>query len=362
MIFSCWGAVAAVLESRAGVNQLLIDLGGKQEKALNYEDLTGPVEIGDRVLVNTTAVNLGLGTGGFHVVMANDRNQAHSPLEPGHIVKLRYTPSQTAVLAAEEQDSPYHEELSRFQSLAGTPVVVTTLHSTLPSIAAAAKSLTGPGTRVVFVMTDGAALPMALSRLVPELKEKGLIDATVTSGHAFGGDLETVNIYTGLMAARQVLKADVVIAGMGPGIVGTGTELGFSGVEQGEIINAVHILGGRPVACLRVSFADPRPRHRGISHHSLTVLSRIALVPAFVAVPELPEPEEQYIRKQVDEHELGTKHKLVWATGRLGIEGLAAAGVKVTTMGRSPAQDPAFFLAAGAAGTVAGRLLAEPLT
>src|SRR5437867_2163889 len=56
-------------------------------------------------------------------------------------------------------------------------------------------------------------------------------------------------------------------------------------VEAAMALNAAGVLGGRPVAALRVSFADPRERHRGVSHHSLTALGRVALLPAHVAVP-----------------------------------------------------------------------------
>lgn len=358
MISSCWGEVIAIVQNRPGVTEVLVDIGNGPEKALNYDDLTGTIQAGDRVLVNTTAVLLGLGTGGYHIVMGNSSRGHSAPRFAGHIMKLRYTPVQTAVLAAEEQDSPYHEELREAQSLESVPVVVATLHSQLAPIAAAFKSVAGRGSRVVFVMTDGAALPLGLSRLVPELKEKGLIDGTITTGHAFGGDLETVNIYTGLLAARQVLRADVIVVAMGPGIVGTGTRFGFSGVEQGEIINAVHILQGRPIACLRLGFADPRPRHQGISHHSLTVLGRITLVPAWVPVPVLPDREAACIREQLDAHQIGDKHRLVWLDGRPGLDGLAATGIQVTTMGRTPEQEPAFFLSAGAAGVLAARLAA----
>ena len=36
---------------------------------------------------------------------------------------------------------------------------------------------------------------------------------------------------------------------MGPGIVGTGTKYGFSGIEQGQIIDAINTLSGRANYC-----------------------------------------------------------------------------------------------------------------
>ena len=109
----------------------------------------------------------------------------------------------------------------------------------------------------------------------------------MTTGQSFGGDLETVTVHTGLLAARHVLGADIAVIAQGPGNLGTGTRWGFSGVAAGEAVNAVAALGGRPVASLRISDADPRMRHRGVSHHSLTAYGRVALARADVVVPAL---------------------------------------------------------------------------
>ena len=135
-------------------------------------------------------------------------------------------------------------------------------------------------------MTDQGALPLAFSRSVAELAEAGLLAGTVTVGQAFGGDLEAVTVHSGLLAARLALEADIVVVTQGPGNLGTGTRWGFSGVGAGEAINAAGVLGGRPVGALRVSGADQRDRHRGVSHHSLTAYGRVALFPADIAVPD----------------------------------------------------------------------------
>ena len=168
-------------------------------------------------------------------------------------------------------------------------------------------------------MTDGGALPMAFSRSVAELAEAGWLVGTVTVGQAYGGDLEAVTLHSGLLAARLVLGADVVVVTQGPGNLGTGTPWGFSGVAAGEAINAAGVLGGRPVACLRVSDADPRPRHRGISHHSLTAYGRVALVPADVVVPALADPLGAEVRAQAAP--LRDRHRLV----DVSVDGLAEA-------------------------------------
>src|SRR5699024_8006760 len=143
--------------------------------------------------------------------------------------------------------------------------------------------------RINYLMTDGGSLPIYFSNTVKLLKENELIKKTITIGHAFGGDLECTNIYTGLIAAKEILKGDVTIITMGPGIVGTGTKYGFSGIEQGQIIDAVNTLGGNPIVAPRISFKDSRKRHIGISHHTRTVLSEITKTSGKVIIPILDE-------------------------------------------------------------------------
>ena len=135
-------------------------------------------------------------------------------------------------------------------------------------------------------MSDGAALPLSLSKIVPILKERGLIDEVVTFGHAFGGDREAVNIFSALLAARHVCRGDAAVVLMGPGVVGTSTKWGTTALEQGYYLNAVQALKGVPVALVRMSEADKRPRHFGISHHTMTVLQDLAHPGCVVPLPE----------------------------------------------------------------------------
>jgi len=352
------GRVTAVRARRAHITEIEVDIRGAAEKAYNYDLLTGPVEVGDRVILNTTAVAKNLGTGGWHFVMANASRPAKEASAEGHIMKMRYSPCQVKVLAAEEPDSPWARHVNDAASLEETPVVIGTLHSMLAPAAAGIKAATGGRARVIYVMTDGAALPLWLSNLVHKLKEKGLVDGTVTCGHAFGGDWETVNIYTGLLTALVAARADVIVVAMGPGIVGTASKYGFTGVEQGEIVNAVNILGGRPVAIPRVSFADPRERHRGLSHHTVTALGKIALTPCTVVLPRLDAAEwVQLLQRQVACAWPAGKHRVVTVDGTPALEELERRGLQITSMGRTPADDPAFFLAAGAAGIYAAGML-----
>jgi hypothetical protein len=327
--------------------------------ALAYTALVGQPRPGDRVLLNVSALERGLGTGGLALIVAiPDRLPPDEPTSPGHIVKARYTPLQTMVLGVDEQESPHHEVLRNASGINQMPVIVADLHSAVPAILAGLRQ-SNPGVRAVYVMTDGGALPIAFSRTVAGLSRAGWLAGTITVGQAFGGDLEAVNVHTGLLAAEHVLKADVAIVAQGPGNLGTDSPWGYSGVASGEAINATGVLGGRAVASLRVSAADPRERHRGISHHSLTTYGRVAMSPADLPVPLLGGAFGDAVLAQA-------RHLAASSAGRLqlrevDISGLADAllssPVPLSTMGRDLDQDPAAFLTAAASGRFAATLV-----
>lgn len=348
------GVVAEIGASWPGAQELVVTIDEVPVRALAYPELVGEPRPGDRVLVTTAALQRKLGTGGYSFVVAlPDRLPADPPPAPGHLVKARYTPLQTLVLGADEQESEQHDLLRDADDLGGLPVVVADLHSALPAVIAGVRSRR-PDARVVYVMTDGGALPLWFSRTVAGLREAGWLQASVTVGQAFGGDVEAVSLHSGLLAARLVLEADVVVVAQGPGNLGTGTRWGFSGVAAGDAINAVATLGGRPVASLRVSAADPRERHRGISHHSLTAYGRVALARADVVVPELRGDLGALVASQAEA--LRERHTLV-STAVDGLaEALRGSPVPLSTMGRGLAEDPTPFLAAAAAGAYAASL------
>jgi hypothetical protein len=350
--------VVSVGRSWTGACELSVTVdGGDEVSALAYPHLVGRPEPGDRVLLNTGALELGLGTGGYALVVAvPDRLPDDPPAGPGHLVKARYTPLQTTVLGVDEQDSPHHEKLRDADDLAGLPVVVADLHSALPAVLAGLRAAE-PDARVAYVMTDGGALPLWFSRAVAGLRDAGWLAGAVTVGQAFGGDAETVTLHTGLLAARHVLGADVAVVAQGPGNLGTGTRWGFSGVACGEAVNAAAVLGAQPVAALRVSAADPRPRHRGISHHSRTAYGRVALAPADVVVPEFPGRFGETVRAQAAEL---TRHRVVAVPVDGLLDALRATPVRLSTMGRGLDEDPEYFLAAAAAGRHAATLLRGP--
>ncbi|MEN6348613.1 MAG: DUF3866 family protein [Syntrophomonas sp.] len=347
------GIIKSELFSRPHIKGYLIDIEGRENKCISYPDLVGEIRPGDEVMVNTTAVSLKLGSGGYHFIISNLSSRGREMNPGGHIMKLRYTPMQLKVLSVEEEDSPHRTVMQEAESLDNIPVLVGTLHSMLAPICI---YLAGKSLQVAYLMTDGAALPLAFSENVAWLKKQGLLVGSVTCGHAFGGDLEAVNVYSGLLAARKVLQADVIIVSMGPGIVGTGSKWGFTGVEQGEILNAVEALKGIPVGVPRISFADSRKRHQGISHHTLTVLSQVCRVKAIVPLPLLEEDKMSHLLEQLRLAGLMEKHSFCLEDEPLVLEMLKESELKISTMGRGIEEEKEFFLALGAAARTAERL------
>lgn len=355
------GQIKRIVSKRRGITELLADVDGKECRAVNYDALTGEVEEGDLVFLNTTAVELGLGTGGYHFVMGNlfKALEAEPPSrDDGHIMRLRYTPYQFAVKCVEE-DKFFRERMEAFTSLGEIPVILCGLHSQLAPAACALKKLSEKKIKTAVLITDGAALPAVLSELLARLKEKQVIDHVITCGQAYGGDYEAVNAYSAMIFAKQVLSADVILIAQGPGSVGSETKFGFSAIEQGELVNAVNILGGTAIVVPRISFADTRERHRGLSHHTRTVLRDIALTPALVPVPDMMEEKLNHVLQQLKDEKIEEKHTVLRVSGHEGMDAMHEMGVDVRTMNRSLNDDPEFFLAASAAGELAWDILKE---
>jgi len=335
---------------------------GEECRALAYTALVPEPHPGDRVLLNVAALDRGLGTGGYALVVATldaDGHLTGQPPEPaGHLVKARYLPHQAMVAGADEQGSAFHDRLAEADSVDRMPVVVADLHSALPAVLAGIHAAR-PGTRAVYVMSDQGALPLAFSRTVAELRSTGWLAASVTAGQAFGGDLEAVNVHSALLTARLALDAEVTVVSQGPGNLGTGTRWGFSGVAVGEIVNAVAVLDGQPVAALRVSSADRRERHRGLSHHTVTALGRVATVGVDLPVPGFGTPFDAELAHGIAElTRLNPLHRVVPVELAGLAEALDACPVPMSTMGRSVDQDAEYFLTCAAAGRHAASILA----
>ena len=363
---SCAELEVEIVGAPSGAERLL---PGQRVRAVAYEALTGLPVTGERVRLEVSALDRALGTGGHAMVSSRLEVLPTDPPREGHLVKARYMPDQVMVTGVDEQGTAHHGLLSQpigSLDLEGMPVVVADLHSSLPAVLAGLRSPDGVRQpRVVYVMTDGGALPLAYSRLVAALSEAGWLAGTVTAGQAWGGDIEAVSIHNALLAARHVLHADAAIVIQGPGNLGTETPWGFSGVACGDAVNAIATLGGRPVACLRVSQADARTRHRGVSHHSMTAYGRVALAGADVVVPDLEGPLGAQVRQEAEAlcapRPGAAQHRLVEVPANGLLEQLRAAeaetGVRLSTMRRGLDEDTAAFITAAAVGRHARRIL-----
>ena len=319
------GRVTAILERHEGLVRLEVD----GEPCVAYPRLTGPVALDDDVLVNDQARTLSLGSGGFDVLHANlTRGVGLEVVDGAHVMKLPYTPVQAAWAHAEESGV-------LAETLAGMPVVCCSHHSQVAPVCAALAGL-----RVAYVQVPGGASPVSLSDSVRELKSRGLVEIAIAAGACFDGDVECVGIASALAwACAQGI--DAVVCAIGPGVVGTASRLGHGGLAAADAANAASALGGVPVLAVRVSEADERERHRGVSHHTRTALElclgevRVAW-PRGLDVPDWPAGPEPV---DVDD----------WRE--------ACSGLTLSHMGRGPNDDPWFFAAAFAAGRLARGLV-----
>lgn len=352
------GKVIEILYEDEDILKLKVQLDDRISDAINYKHITGSIEIGDELILNTTAVELGLGTGGVDFVINNLKNNKKSFTENGHIMKLRYTPLQIKCLAAESEESPYHKKFLEFESLNGHIVIVGSLHSMLAPIASTLKYINSD-LNINYIMTDGGCLPIDFSDTVRKLKEDNIINKTITIGQAFGGDIECVNIYNGLIASKEILNSDITIITMGPGIVGTGTKYGFSGIEQGEIINAIESLGGKSIMVPRVGFHDKRERHLGLSHHTKTVLEDIVKVKTTVVFNIMNEENKRILDSQIDSLNINDNVEFIFRDGNTINKAIEKYNYNITTMGRGIDKEKDYFLTLGAVAEYSYDLLKE---
>jgi len=314
--------VTAVLERHDGLARIEVD----GEPCVAYPRLTGPVALGDEVIVNVQARELRLGSGGFDVLYANLTRGLDLPPDPGsHVMKLPYTPGQTAVLHAEEgRDLP--------DALEGLPVVCCSLHSQVAPVLAGI----GADVRVAYVQVPGGALAVSLSDTLRVLREEGRIEAAVAVGPCVDGEVNCVSTASALLWAAAE-GYDAVVCAIGPGIVGTGSSFGHGGVAAADAVNSTLALGGSAVLAVRASEADMRDRHRGVSHHTRAVLElclgEVAVAwPSGWVAPDWLEPREEI--DVTDWREL-------------------CSGLPLSHMGRGPDDDSLFFASAFAAGRLA---------
>jgi hypothetical protein len=326
------------------VEPLAVRIGDEERRAWADEGLVGEMREGDEVIVNTEALDLGLGSGGFDVVHVNLTRGLDAPgTDEAPAMKLNYTSLQHPVDPVELQAD--EDEARRI------PVLVLSLHGQLaPAAWAACRA--GQGIQVGYVQTTGGALPGPLSEDVAELRNAGLLCGHITAGAAYGGEFEAVTVIGALQAAAVALRWDAVIAGPGPGISGSGSALGHGGLAALDTAHASLILGFETLLAPRLSSGDPRPRHRGLSHHTETVLRMLlgnVRVPAPAAEPAPwprignGDPPLAGLRRAC-----GDRHE-VWVR-EAPVNEYAASGLQTTHMGRPLADDRLFFASALAAG------------
>ena len=321
---------------------LAVEVDGERRPAWADETLLGEMREGDEVVVNVASLDLGLGSGGFDVVHVNlTRGLGGGEKGDAHVMKLNYTSIQHPVDPVERQAVRFIRGISG----KGAPVLVLPLHGHLAPAAWAAGQAAS-GLRVGYVQTGGGALPGSLSRDVRTLRERGLLAGHLTAAPAYGGEHEALSTVGGLDAAAAELGWDAILVGPGPGIIGSDTAYGHGGIVALDNAHAALSLGFPTLVSPRLSSSDPRDRHRGLSHHTRTVL-QLLLAPVTVAVPE-GEPEVATALEAFD-------HDLEQAPADLS--GYAAADLPATAMGRPLRDDPLFFKAPLAAGTQLARMV-----
>ncbi len=345
---------------------------GVQRAAIADVGLVGRAEPGDELIVNVQALDLGLGSGGFDVVHVNlTRGLSAQQEQDTHVMKLNYTSLQHAVAPVEDVELKLPLE---------HPVAVLALHGQLAAVAWAFAQH-APGARLGYVQTEGGALPGGHSRTVAELRERGLLAGHLTAGAAFGGDGEAITTAGALHHGVRSLGWDAAICGPGPGIVGSASALGHGGMSALDSAHASLALGAPTLLVARMSSADRRERHRGISHHTLTVLD-LLLEPVTVALPAgMRSPVGTDLRAGLGAVFAGTgpaagagvsrpaqaldverpvritRHD--WRRAKVDLPAYAQCGLPAKTMGRTIAQDPLFFGAALAGGGVLAEMVAQ---
>jgi hypothetical protein len=287
-----------------------------------------------------------------------------------NVMKLNYTSLQHVVEPVEDEQLRLPVE---------RPVAVLAMHGQLAAVAWAFAQGT-PGSRLGYVQTEGGALPGGHSRTVRALRERGLLAGHLTAGAAYGGEAEAITTAGALHHGLCTLGWDAAVCGPGPGIVGSSSPLGHGGMSALDSAHAALALGCPTLLVARMSSGDERARHRGISHHTLTVLD-LLLEPVTVALPAgMRSPVGSDLRAglgsvfggaiaggpsgdraaqtlDVERPVRITRHD--WRRAVVDLPAYATDGLPAETMGRGLAEDPLFFGAALAGGTALAELATQ---
>lgn len=352
--------------SPRGQQELTVALEGVEgspRPAICDTTLLGAAQAGDEVIVNVEALDLGLGSGGFDVMHVNlTRGLAGEGAPAANVMKLNYTSLQHTI-------APVADE--HLQVPLAAPVAVLALHGQLAAVAWAYQRAR-PGARLGYVQTEGGALAGSHSRTVQMLRERSLLAGHVTAGAAYGGELESVSTAGAIHHGLTELGWEAAVCGPGPGMVGSSSRLGHGGMAALDSAHVALALGCPTLLVARMSSADARPRHRGISHHTMTVLD-LLLEPVTVALPAgMRSPVGAELRaslgaafgkarktspslpEEIERPARITRHD--WRRAAVDLPAYLASGLPAQTMGRNIAEDPLFFAAALAGGAALAEL------
>lgn len=337
---------------------LVVEVDGERRRAWADEGLVGPAEVEDEVVVNTAALDLGLGSGGFDIVHVNlTRGLTGGEAPSGvHVMKLNYSSLQHAVDPVEAPADAEARPLRRI------PVLVLPLHGHLaPAAWAAAAGAKNDAPRIGYVQSAGGGLPGSLSRDVRALRDRDLLAGHITVAPCFGGEHEAISSTGALHAAAEELGWDGIIIGPGPGILGSSTRYGHGGMSALDNSHNSLALGLPTLLSPRMSAGDPRPRHQGLSHHTRSTLE-LLLGPVELPVPagldELWPSAASADPAATLTGALGDRHRRV----EVGVDlpAYAGSGLPTRAMGRELAEDELFFAAPLAAGAALGAAARTP--
>ena len=376
--------------------RLAIQVDGERRTAIADIGLVGSSQAGDEVIVNVEAVELGLGSGGSDIVHVNlSRGLDGEGTPRAHVMKLNYTSLQHAVTPVEEGDADATPDPPSLPI--GRPVGVLALHGQLAPLAWAFAQAR-PGARLGYVQTAGGALPGGHSCTVRDLREDGLLAGHLTAGPAFGGaDGEAITTAAALHHGLVALGWEAAVAGPGPGILGSGSALGHGGLQALDSAHTALALGCPTLLVARMSSTDLRARHRGLSHHTHTVLELLlaavaVAVPAGERIEGVPRPAREGLSAGGEANgpaaagpeaggaaaggpaprgaaaagpaargptpggpAAGGLDRHEWLARPVDLDGYLATSLPSRSMGR---EDPLFFAAALAAGTALAELAA----
>ncbi|SFE32053.1 DUF3866 family protein [Alteribacillus iranensis] len=335
--------VEEILEEDHSIQKLKTNGGIGQ--AILYKLTCSRVSVGDRIRVNVTAGRLGLGTGGWDIVVAACAKQTGNKTN-GHIMKARYTSSQHSVMSVDDPEHPDYTLFEQPFSLKDRNVLLAELHSMLPIILGAVR-MRDKNKKIGVILSDQASLPAGWSDHMRIWKTDPNV-FVVTTGQAFGGNEEAVTIPNALQWLTMKKEVDVLVISMGPGTVGTSTPYGFSGIALAEWANIVGALEGKPCWVTRISFREGRTRHYGISHHTTTALCTFTYAPSLLILPHLDSEKEKYLRAQLKSVSMSKQHVIIYEHSKSLLEDWKKWAVtyplSVTTMGRNTKTDESYVL------------------